>query len=192
MRHHVAERKLGVKTAHRQAMLANLASSLVLKDSIATTLPRAKELKRIADRIVTLSKRGTVQAARRARQILKNREAVRKAFQEFSKRFSDRNGGYTRILKLGYRHGDSAPMAVIEYLPSPQMEEKRAQEKAARAKEKKEKKEEKAGKKTTMSLKDRVMAKMQSKGGAKAKAQMPSEKKAAPRKVPQQRAKKEA
>lgn len=197
MRHNVAERKLGVKTAHRQAMLANLASSLVLKDRIATTLPRAKELKRIADRIVTLSKRGTVHAARRARQILRNRQAVHKAFHEFSSRFSDRQGGYTRILKLGYRHGDSAPMAIIEYLPSPQMEEKRAAERAEREKargkkEKKEEKEAKAAKKAGMSLKEKVLSKMHAKGGAKAAAKMPSEKKAAPRKVPQQKAKKEA
>lgn len=191
MRHNVAERKLGVKTPHRKAMLANMASSLILHDRIATTLPRAKELRRIADRIVTLSKRGTVHAARRARQILRNRQAVHKAFQEFSSRFSDRHGGYTRILKLGYRHGDCAPMAIIEYLPSPQMEEKRAAERAERVKGKKEKKEEKTAKKAA-SLKDRVLAKMHAKGGAKAKAQVPSEKKAAPRKVPQQRAKKEA
>lgn len=117
MRHHVAGRKLGVKTAHRLAMLSNLASSLVIHNKIETTLPRAKELKRLADKVVTLSKRGTVHATRKARQILRNRDAVTKAFKELPERFAKRNGGYTRILKLGFRHGDNAPMAIIEYLP---------------------------------------------------------------------------
>ncbi len=192
MRHNVAERKLGVKTAHRKAMLANLATSLILKDRIETTLPRAKELKRIADRIVTLSKRGTIHAARRAREILRNREAVQKAFSEFSTRFSGRNGGYTRILKLGYRHGDSAPMAMIEYLPSPETEAKKLTEKGEKVKGKKEKKEEKSAKKAGLSLKEKVISKMQLKGQTRSKAQTKAEKKVVTRKVPQQKTKKEA
>ncbi|MFH1874983.1 MAG: 50S ribosomal protein L17 [Pseudomonadota bacterium] len=116
MKHRVAERKLGVKSAHRKAMLANLASSLVLHDRIETTVTRAKELRSLADKVVTLSKRGTVHAARQARELLRNRQAVQKAFGEFATRFEKRIGGYTRILKLGNRHGDAAPMAIIEYL----------------------------------------------------------------------------
>ncbi len=184
MRHRMAERKLGMKTAHRQAMLANMASSLVIYDKIETTLPRAKELKPIADRIVTLCKKGTVHAMRRARVILRNRAAVQKAFGAFKDRFADRNGGYTRILKLGYRHGDCSPMAMIEYLPSPKM--------IAEAEEaaKKVKKGEKA-KKEKVSLKERVFRK----AAASKERSAPEkfvEKKGAPRKVPQQRAKKEA
>lgn len=171
MRHHVAQRKLGVKSAHRQAMLANLACSLILNDKIETTLPRAKELRRIAERIVTLCKDGSVHAARQARSILRNRSAVQKAFGEFKERFEDRQGGYTRIMRLGFRHGDSAPMAIIEYLPSPR---KAAKDQAEReAKEKK---------KAKVSLKEKVLGKAKAKAEpkveAKAKEEAKKEKKA--------------
>lgn len=185
MRHKVAERKLGMKTAHRLAMLANMASSLVLHDKIETTLPKAKELKRIADRIVTLSKRGTVHAIRRARQILRNRVAVSKAFRDLPERFADRHGGYTRILKLGYRHGDSAPMAMIEYIPSPKMIEKAEAEAA-----KKTKKTEKGVKKAATTLKEKMFGRAAPKARGVPEKYM--EKKGALRKVQQQRAKKEA
>lgn len=118
MRHQVAHRKLGVKSAHRKAMLANLASSLLLKGRIFTTMARAKELRPIADRMVTLGKAGTLHARRRAVSILRNKDAVKVAFDDLAKRFASRNGGYTRIMKLGWRHGDAAPMAAIEYLES--------------------------------------------------------------------------
>lgn len=173
MRHHVSERKLGVKTAHRKAMLANMASSLILNDKIETTLPRAKELRRLADHIVTLSKRGTVHAARQARSILRNRSAVQKAFKEYKDRFADRQGGYTRIIKLGYRHGDCAPMAVIEYLPSPHT--------AAKAEAEKQTKEKKKAK---TSLKDKVL------GKAKAKEKTEEKKKTKNRKTTKKSAKK--
>jgi len=185
MRHNVAERKLGMKTAHRLAMLANMASSLVLHDKIETTLPKAKELKRIADRIVTLGKRGTVHAMRRARQILRNRQAVHKAFHDLPERFADRHGGYTRILKLGYRHGDSAPMAMIEYIPSPKMLEKEEAEAA-----KKTKKAEKGVKKAATTFKEKVFGRAVPKEKFAPGKYM--EKKGPSRKVPQQRAKKEA
>ena len=116
MRHHVDHRKLGRTSAHRKAMLANMVSSLILHNRIETTLPKAKELRRIADRVVTLSKKGTVAARRRAMRLVKDGKAVTEAFSAFAQRFSDRNGGYTRIYRLGFRHGDSAPMAIIEYL----------------------------------------------------------------------------
>jgi len=186
MRHHVDERKLGMKTAHRRAVLANLASALILHDRIETTLPRAKELRSIADRMVTLGKKGTVHAMRRARTILRNRQAVQKVFGELAGRFVDRHGGYTRILKLGYRHGDSAPMAMIEYIPSPhKVEEKEAVEKT-RAKPKKAEKVKKAA----SSLREKIFKRSAEK--AKTAADRHVEKKAPPRKVPQQRAKKEA
>ncbi len=187
MRHHMAERKLGMKTAHRLATLANLACSLILHDKIATTLPKAKELRPIAERIVTLCKRGTVHARRRARQILRNREAVQKAFGDFKERFADRQGGYTRILKLGYRHGDSSPMAIIEYIPSPKMIEKAEAEAA-----KKTKKAEKGVKKAASSLKEKFFKKAAPKTLKEGPAEKYFGKKGAPRKAPQQRAKKEA
>lgn len=117
MRHHVDKRKLGMKTPHRRAVLANLASSLIMHERIETTLPRAKELRRIADRLITLGKRQTLDARRRAVSMIRNKDAVAQLFSELCKRFEGRNGGYTRIMKLGFRHGDNAPMAIIEYLP---------------------------------------------------------------------------
>lgn len=133
MRHRIDGRKLGRTSAHRKAMFANMAASLILHDRIETTLPKAKELKSIADRLVTMGKKKNLAALRRAAGFVRNKEAVKKLFGELSLRFADRNGGYTRILKLGSRHGDNAPMAVIEYLSSPH--------KLAKESEKKEKKE---------------------------------------------------
>lgn len=116
MRHGVDHRKLGVKSAHRKAMLANLASSLIINDRIETTLPKAKELRRFAERLVTMGKQGSLHARRRALSFIRNKPAVQKLFDDLAKRFADRHGGYTRILKLGSRHGDASPMAAIEYL----------------------------------------------------------------------------
>jgi large subunit ribosomal protein L17 len=113
-------------------MLANLAASLILSDRIETTLPRAKELRRIADRMVTLSKRKTIHARRQALAVIRNRDAVNKAFAELADRFADRHGGYTRIYKLGFRHGDSAPMAVIEYISKERSEEKAEKQPSAK------------------------------------------------------------
>ncbi len=137
----MAGRKLGRTTAHRRAMLANLAASLVMHDRVETTLPKAKELRRLADRIITLSKRGTVASRRRAVTLIRDKKAVNKAFAELAERFADRKGGYTRILKLGYRHGDSAPMAAIEYLHAEReagaAEPKKAKKKPAKKEEEK-------------------------------------------------------
>ncbi len=119
MMHRIAGRKLGRTTAHREAMLANLAASLLRHGRVETTLPKAKEVRHIAERVVTLGKRGTVAARRRAMSMIRDRQAVSRAFAELAERFTARNGGYTRILKLGRRHGDAAPMAVIEYVDNP-------------------------------------------------------------------------
>jgi large subunit ribosomal protein L17 len=116
MRHHVDNRKLGRTTSHRLAMFSNMLCSLVQNDRIETTLPKAKEIRRFAERLVTLGKRKTLHARRRAFTLVRDRDVVKKVFDELASRFATRNGGYTRIMKLGYRHGDSAPMAVIEYL----------------------------------------------------------------------------
>ncbi len=116
MRHHVAGRKLGRKTPHRLAMLANMASSLIKYDRIETTLPKAKELRSLAERLITLGKQQTLHARRRAVALIRDKGAVHKLFSEIAQRFTDRKGGYTRVLKLGARHGDAAPMAIIEYV----------------------------------------------------------------------------
>lgn len=118
MRHNVDGRKLGRTSSHKKAMFRNMAASLILHDRIETTLPKAKELRRIADRLVTLGKRQTLHARRRAARFIHSKPALIKLFDELAGRFSSRNGGYTRIMKLGWRHGDSAPMATIEYLSS--------------------------------------------------------------------------
>jgi large subunit ribosomal protein L17 len=97
-------------------MFANMASSLIMHDRIETTLPKAKELRRLAEKLVTLAKNGTVAARRRAITLIRDKKAVGKAFEHFAKRFEGRMGGYTRIMKLGNRRGDAAPMAIIEYL----------------------------------------------------------------------------
>lgn len=116
MRHRVAERKLGRPTAHRKALLNNLVTSLILNNRIETTLPKAKELRVLADKMITIAKKNTIHARRQAMLYLKDRSAVQKLFTTLVDRYRERRGGYTRIMKLGHRHGDNAVMAVIEYL----------------------------------------------------------------------------
>lgn len=142
MMHRKQGRKLGVTTSHRKAMMANMCSSLILNKRIETTLTRAKELRRVADRMITLGKRQTVHARRQALKVLRNRKAVKVAFDDLAPQFLDRMGGYTRILKLGFRRGDSAPMAMIEYIVAGIGDEfAPKKEKAAAKKEKKAKAE---------------------------------------------------
>jgi len=116
MRHRVAGVKLGRTTAHKKAMFRNMVTSLILHDRIETTLPKAKELRRWADKMITLAKKNTVSARREAMMVLKDRAALQKLFTTLVDRYKSRAGGYTRVLKLGYRHGDNAAMAIIEYL----------------------------------------------------------------------------
>lgn len=116
MRHQVAGKKLGRTGAHRNAMLRNMVTSLILNDRIETTLPKAKELKRWADKMITLAKRNSISARRQAMSVLTNRSALQKLFTILVDRYRDRSGGYTRVLKLGFRHGDNAAMAIVEYL----------------------------------------------------------------------------
>ncbi len=124
MMHRKSGRKLGVTTSHRKAMMANLCSSLVTHKRIETTLSRARELRRVADRMITLGKRGSLHARRQARKVLRSSRAVRIVFEELAPQFANRKGGYTRIMKLGYRRGDSSPMVVIEYLVGAAREER--------------------------------------------------------------------
>ena len=114
MRHNLAHRKLNRTSAHRKAMLANMAASLIEHEQIITTLPKAKEMKPFMDKLVSLAKKGDLSARRQAIARVRDETAIRKLFDTFAKRYADRNGGYTRVLKAGFRHGDNAPMAVIE------------------------------------------------------------------------------
>ena len=116
MRHNVKGRKLGRTTEHRQAMFRNQLASLVESGRIRTTLMKAKELRPIAEKIVTKGKRGTVDARRQVRRWIAQRELVKKLFEEVAPRFQERNGGYLRILKLGPRPGDGAEMAFLEWV----------------------------------------------------------------------------
>jgi large subunit ribosomal protein L17 len=114
MRHANRGRKLNKKSQHRHAMLRDMATSLLLHEQITTTLPKAKELKRFAERIITLGKRGGLHARRQAAALLRDNEVVKKLFGPLAERYKTRRGGYTRVLKAGFRYGDSAAMALIE------------------------------------------------------------------------------
>jgi large subunit ribosomal protein L17 len=114
MRHLKQGRKLGRTSAHRRALLRNLATALLEHERIVTTEPKAKELRRVADKLVTLGKRGDLHARRQALQVVRSNAVVRKLFNDIAPRFAERQGGYTRVLRLGYRPGDAAAMAVIE------------------------------------------------------------------------------
>ena len=114
MRHAKAHRKLNRTPAHRRALLANMACSLVEHEQIRTTLPKAKELRPYFDRLVTLAKRGDLHARRLAVARMRQIPAVRKLFEVLGPRYQERVGGYTRVLRSGRRYGDNAPMAVIE------------------------------------------------------------------------------
>ncbi len=114
MRHRMSGRKLNRTSSHRKAMFSNMAAALLQHEQIKTTLPKAKEMRRIADRMITLGKRGSLHSRRRALSILQDKELVSKLFGPLAERYKDRNGGYTRLVKAGFRYGDSAPMAVIE------------------------------------------------------------------------------
>ncbi len=114
MRHGKSQRKLNKTSSHRKAMLANMTASLLTHEQITTTLPKAKELKRVADKVISLGKRANLHSRRRVFAFLRDDAAVAKLFETLAVRYKDRSGGYTRVLKAGFRHGDDAPMAVIE------------------------------------------------------------------------------
>ncbi len=114
MRHGKTGRKLNRTSSHRKAMFANMAASLIRHEQIVTTLPKAKELKPIVDKLITLGKRGDLHARRQAISQIRDTQAVAKLFDTLAERYKERQGGYSRVLKAGFRHGDSAPVAVIE------------------------------------------------------------------------------
>jgi len=123
MRHHKSGRVLGRDSSHRKAMFANMAASLFTHEQIRTTLPKAKELRRVAEPLITLARTPSVANRRLAYARLRDREAVSKLFDTIGPRFQDRAGGYTRILKCGLRSGDGAPMAYVQLLDRPETDE---------------------------------------------------------------------
>ena len=116
MKHRVAFRKLNRSSKHRRAMLRNMVTSLIHHERITTTVPKAKELRRVADQMITLGKKGDLSARRRAAAYLMDDRSLSKLFTVLADRYEDREGGYTRVLKSGNRYGDMAKMAIIEYV----------------------------------------------------------------------------
>lgn len=114
MRHRNSGRKLNRTPEHRKALFANMAAALIKHEQIVTTLPKAKDLRRVTERLITLAKRGDLHARRVVASRLRDDKMVAKLFETIGPRYKDRNGGYTRVLKAGFRYGDSAPVAVIE------------------------------------------------------------------------------
>lgn len=132
MRHNQKGRKLGRTTSHRLAMFRNQLASLVEHQRITTTLPKAKELRPIAERLITQGKRGTVDARRRVGRWIPSRDLIKKLFGEIAPRFTERHGGYLRIVKLGPRPGDGAEVAVLEFVdyePAPKAVEEKKEKK---------------------------------------------------------------
>ena len=142
MRHRNGNRKLSRNTSHRRALLRNLVTDFLDHGRLMTTLPKAKEVRPLAEKMITLGKRDTLHARRQVQAYLLREAIAKKVFDTIAPRFADRNGGYSRIIKLGNRQGDGADLAIIELLGS-ELEVKKA-ERAAEAKEKQEKKGDKS------------------------------------------------
>ena len=116
MRHGKVHRKLNKKPAHRRAMFANMCAALIKHEQITTTLPKAKELRPVVEKLVTLGKKGDLHARRQAISEIRDVAMVKKLFEVLAPRYKERHGGYTRIMKAGFRYGDNAPRAVIEFV----------------------------------------------------------------------------
>jgi large subunit ribosomal protein L17 len=132
MRHAKSGRRFSRSAAHRKAMFANMAAALIRHEQIVTTLPKAKDLRPVVEKLVTLGKRGDLHARRLAVAQIRDEDAVKKLFETIGPRYSGRNGGYTRVLKAGFRYGDNAPNAVIEFVDR-DTEAKGAEDKARHA-----------------------------------------------------------
>jgi large subunit ribosomal protein L17 len=144
MRHNNAGRKLGRSTPHRVAMLSNMVSSLLDHERITTTQPKAKEVRRLAEKVITLGKTNTIHSRQLAFKIVKSRDIVKKVFDVLGPRFAQRPGGYTRILKTGFRHGDNAEMTILELVERTPRDAEAEPEKPAKAAKEEEKTDEKA------------------------------------------------
>jgi len=134
MRHQKTGRKLSRTASHRKALFRNLAAALFLHESIKTTNPKALELRKVADRLITLAKGGSLHATRLAFAYLRDKEAVKKLFTDIGARYVDMNGGYTRVIKIGPRKGDAAPMAIIELTQKKDQEKEEKTEQKGKAK----------------------------------------------------------
>jgi large subunit ribosomal protein L17 len=191
MRHRVAGRKFSRHTQHRELMFRNMLVSLLEHERIKTTLAKGKELRSWADRIITLGKRGTLHARRRAFALLRDKGIVKKLFDEIAPKFKDRAGGYTRVYKLGWRQGDAAPLSLVELVSFAHPEEKKKSTITTKAKEvlekvtpkKKEKveKKEKVKEKPKEKPKEKEKEKKEEKVKKKEK-EAPKEKKTKPKK----------
>jgi large subunit ribosomal protein L17 len=172
MNHNKNSRKLGMSGNVRKAVFRNMADSLIVSGKIKTTLHKAKEIRKLAERLVTLAKAGTLSSKRKALTILRTKEAFKKLFSEYADKFKERNGGYTRIIKTESRVGDNAKMAFIEYLGNEESSSKTTKKKRKRRRSSGVKKEEKSEvkAKSTETKKDEV------------KKEAKVEKKAAPKK----------
>jgi large subunit ribosomal protein L17 len=140
MRHLKSGRKLNRTSAHRKALFRNMVTSLIEHEQVQTTDAKAKELRRVADRMITLGKRGSLHARRQAAAYIRRRSVVTKLFNEVAERFRERPGGYTRIVKVGHRHGDAAPMSVIELTDRGEQSKAEAEKKRERRRRQAEKK----------------------------------------------------
>ena len=152
MRHRRVGRKLGVVTKHRKALFRNMVTDFLRNGRIETTDTRAKELRRISEKIITLAKRGTLHARRQAASVIRDKEVLKKLFDEIASKYKERPGGYTRIIKLGSRRGDNAPISLLELVEE--------------AVESKRKKKPKATPKAQKPVKEKVKAKSQKREAA--------------------------
>jgi large subunit ribosomal protein L17 len=187
MRHRNAGRKLGRTSSHKKAMLRNMVTSFLKEEKIITTDAKAKELRSLADKIITLGKEGTLHARRLAMQVVRDKTTAKKIFDDLSARFKDRNGGYTRIVKVGNRVGDNAPISMIELVDRP--EEKKTKEKKAKAGSKTKKG---AAKKTETKKAEGKKTERKKAEPKKAKAEKDESKKEEPKKKTRKAAEKES
>ena len=130
MRHRKAGKKLGRNSSHRKDMIRNMVTSLLEHERIVTTTPKAKEARRVADKMITLAKRGDLHARRQALSFIQDKAVVAKLFSDLKDSYMDRNGGYTRIIRTGNRSGDAAPMAILELVNYQEQESGEVSEKA--------------------------------------------------------------
>jgi large subunit ribosomal protein L17 len=136
MYHGKAGRKLGRTSSHKEAMFRNMVTSIIKHERIRTTDTKAKELRKLAEKMITLGKRGNLHARRQALAVLRDKSLIGKLFGELTERYRSRSGGYTRIVKTGYRFGDNAPVSILEFIPDEKKKEKATPKAKAKAKEK--------------------------------------------------------
>ncbi len=136
MYHGKAGRKLGRTSSHKEAMLRNMVTSVIKHERIRTTDAKAKELRKLAEKMITLGKKGSLHARRQALAVVRDKETVGKLFGEMTERYRNRAGGYTRIVKAGYRYGDNAPVSILEFINDEKKKEKAKPKARSRAKAK--------------------------------------------------------